>query len=255
MKTFTRNPGLIAELSPYRHKYPPTFYSSKIVQTTASGFELIADGLPEPEQWMNNLKSELGMPTNALLRHLTTEGAAFGPRWQTYHLRFLGIVVEDSNQEQSSWPFWRVTDAKGTDIELVQVWFQRVSCISSPVYGDVRWHPEHGKKEALINIENRRGMKDVKLAVRGLTLLNKINFQGRPINTGYLTPSQFTERAPQAYRKLLDKYGEKPSAVDIAAELYICRATFYRYMDRDGLSLKKIRDIAMSLNTESHNPF
>jgi transposase len=89
--TITRNPGLIAELSPNRNKFPLTFSSSRIVQSHNSEFELVADGLSEPATWMNNLKADLEMPSNALLRHLTITGAAFSPRWQNYNLRFWAL--------------------------------------------------------------------------------------------------------------------------------------------------------------------
>jgi hypothetical protein len=255
VQTYTRNPGLIAGLSPNRDKFPPTFSSSRIVQSRTSGFELMADGLSEPAPWMNNLKADLEMPGDALLRHLTITGAAFSPRWQNYNLRFLGIVVKQPAQAECSWPFWRVSDTNGNEIEQVQIWFQRVSCLTSPVYGDVRWHPAHGETAALTNVENSRGMRDVRAAVRGLTLLKKINIQGRPVDSGNLTKDQFVELAPLACRKLLDVSGEMPSGVDIAAELFISKATFYRYMRRDDLTLNKIRDKAKRLRVEQPTPF
>jgi hypothetical protein len=253
--TITSNPGLAAELSPKQDKHPPTFYSSKIVQSVTLGFKLLKVRQPSVFQWILNLKDELGMPDNALLRHLEVEGAAFGVRWREYYLRLLGMAVEQPVQSQVACPFWRITDAKGTDIEFVQVWFQRVSCLSSPVYGDVRWHPDRGKTEILTNLENRNGWRDVRAAVRGLTLLQKINFQGRPVDSGTLTISQFIERAPQAYRKLLDMFGENPSVVDVAAELDMSRPTFYRYMEGANLSLSQIRDVALRINIDYPAPF
>jgi hypothetical protein len=255
VQTYTLNLGLIAKLSPYQDKFPPTFSSSKIVQTTNSGFELISDDLSEPTQWMNILKEELNMPSNALLRHLTISGSAFGIRWRNYNLRFLGMLVEESNQSEGSCPYWRVADINRNDLEYVQVWYQRVSCMKSPVYCDVRWHPEYGETVKLIGVENAKNGRDVNLAWRGWTLLQKIQLQGRPFESLSLSESQFLECAPQVCRKLFDTFGEIPTDVQIAEELHISRATFYRYLRRYNLSLSQIRDMAFNIQHTYPVPF
>lgn len=255
VETYTRNPWLLAGLSANRDRHPPTFSSSKIVQTLEAGFELITGDLSEPALWMKRLQDDLDMPSKALLRHLTLDCSAFGARWRHYDLRMLGILVEQPEQAEYSWPYWLISEVDGTKLELAQVWYQRISSMVSPVMCDVRWHPEHGETANLVGIENARNGRDLTRAWRGHTLLQKIKLRGRPLDSGNLTKSQFIERAPQACRKLFDIYGEMPSAVDLAAELYISKATLYRYMERDNLQLNQIRDIALRLCIEHPTPF
>jgi hypothetical protein len=256
VQAYSCNPELIGELVTNRDKYPLTCYSSKIVHKAPFGFELITDTESEPPPWIKSLKIELGMPNNVLLRQITTRGNIFGARWQNYFLRFLGIVIEQETGTECSWPFWRISDEDGKDIELVQVWYQRVACLSSPVYCDVRWHPERGETVNFTNLENVKRGRDINLAWRGRVLLQKINPRGRPENSVTLTRAQFMERAPQACAMLLETYGETPTDVQIAAALQISRATFFRYMERYNLSLNQIRDIAFGLLIEPTNsPF
>ena len=253
MQTYTRNPGLIAELSPNRDKHAPTYSSFQIAHTVASGFELITETQPEPPQWINNLKDILGLPDTALLRHLTTNGAIFGIRWQNYDLRFVGIVIKQSAETECSWPFWRISDADGNDIELVQVWFQRASCMLSPVYCDVRWQPDRGETVFFPNTENARRARDITLAWRGRLLLQKIKPRGRPESSVSLTKTQFIELAPQVCAKWLRTFGEVPTDVQIAEDLHISRATFYRYMEKYNMSLNEIRDMAIKILIEPAN--
>lgn len=250
LQTYTRDPELVAELSSNREKYPLTCYSSKIVHTPEVGFELITDTQSEPPRWINNLKNELGMPRGALLRHLTTRGSIFGVRWQNYNLRFLGIVLQPEAVTECSWPYWRISDVEGNDIEHVQVWYQRAACFTSSVFCDVRWHPSRGELVSFPGLEHARRGREVTLAWRGRVLLRKINPRGRPESSVTLTQSQFIERAPQACAKLFNTYGEMPTDVQIAEELQISRATLYRYMGRYNLSLNQIRDIAIRVPAE-----
>ena len=81
-------------------------------------------------------------------------------------------------------------------------------------------------------------------------LLQKINPRGRPESSVSLTRTQFIERAPQACAKLLEILGEIPTDVQIAEELHISRATFYRNMERYNLTLNQIRDTAIKLLIE-----
>jgi hypothetical protein len=250
LNTYTHTPELITELSPDPDKSPQTYSSFQIVHTPASGFELITEAPLKPPQWIANLKSILGIPNHALMRHLTTNGAIFGVRWQNYNLRFVGVVVEQSAQAECSWPFWRISDADGKTIELVQVWFQRASCMSSPVYCDVRWQPDRGETVSFVNLENAKRGREITLAWRGRVLLQKINPQGRPESSVSLTRTQFIELAPKVCAKLLNTFGEVPTDVQIAEELHISRATFYRYMERYSLSLNEIRDTAVKILIE-----
>jgi hypothetical protein len=255
VQTYTRNPGLLAGLSANLDKYPPTFSSSKIVQTFDAGFELITGDQSEPASWMNHLKDDLDMPDQALLRHLTVDCSAFGVRWQHYDVRMLGIRIEQPEQAEYSWPYWLISEVNGTKIELVQVWYQRISSLTSPVMCDVRWHPQHGETANLIGVENARNGRDINRAWRGHTLLQKIKLQGRPFDTMSLTRDQFLERAPLACKKLYDMSGEKPTDVQIAEELNISRATLYRYMVNYNLSLNQIRYMAMNIMVGTQAPF
>lgn len=254
VQTYTPNPVLTGELSPNRDTRPPTFSSSRIVYKRGLGYELTTEIQASPPQWIDYLKSELEMPSNAPLRYLATNGAIFGVRWQNYNLRFVGIVTEQSPEKECSWPFWRISDDNGNNIELVQVWYQRVSCLTSPVICDVRWRPNRGETVGFPGLENARRGRDITLAWRGRVLLQKINPRGRPENSVNLTRTQFLERAPQACAKLLETLGEMPTDVDIAAELHVSRATLYRYMERYNLSLNQIRDIAVRLLIEPTSP-
>lgn len=188
----------MAELSSDSDSPPPKFSSLQIVQTPASGFELVTDMQSAPQQWINSLKAELEMPDDSLLRHLTISGAAFGPRWQNYNLRFVGVMVGQSEQTEYSCPFWRISDESGNHIESVQAWYRRVSCMSSPVYCDVRWRPDRGETISFPGAENAQRWRDVNFAWRGLMLLRKINPRGRPESSVSLTREQFFERAPHS---------------------------------------------------------
>lgn len=196
------------------------------------------------------------MPSDVRLRHLTTQGTIFGLRWQKYYLRFLGIVIDSAAQADASWPFWRISNTDGRDVEVVQVWYQRVAYMESPVYCDVKWRPDRGKSVTFPNLDNARRARDITAAWRGKILLEKINPLGRPQNSETLTQAQFMERAPLACAKLLNTFGETPTDAQIAEELHISRATLYRYMERDGLTLNEIRDRGVRLIIEpSDTPF
>lgn len=242
-----RHPELIAELSPSPEKSLPPIYSSKIVPRPVSGFNLITD--LEPPPWLHPLKTELGMPADAPLRHLTVRGSIFGIRYQEYTFRFVGIVIEQAALTKCSWPFWRLSNMDGDIIELVQVWYQRVSNWASPVFCDIRWHPFNGETVQLVNAENTR-MRDVTIVWRGRLLLQRLSMVGRPENTVTLTQAEFAERAPQVCAKILDAFGEMPTDAQLAAALNISRTTLYRYMNRYDLPLKRIRDMAVGLLIE-----
>jgi hypothetical protein len=250
VKTHTRNPELTPQLLFNPDSIPPTFSSLQIVQTETSGFELIRETGIELPEWIGNLKELLGIPSNALLRYLNTSGAVFGVRWQNYTLRFVGIVIEQPAEEECTWPFWCISDEKGNDLECVQVWYQRVSCLSTPVYCDVRWQPEQGETVTFPNLENARRNRDVTAAWRGRMLLRKLNPRGRPESSVSLTKDQFIERAPMICSKWLEQFGNMPTDVQLAEELHISRATLYRYMERYGLSLNQIRDTAIRMLIE-----
>jgi hypothetical protein len=250
VETFTRSPGLIGEPSSNQDKQPPKFSSSQIIQTPSSGFELKTDTESLSAQWVDSLRARLEIPSDALLRHLTASGAIFGPRWQNYNLRFVGIVTQQLEQTECSWPFWRVSDMDGNGIELVQIWFKRASCFLTPVYCDVRWQPGQGESVLLVNVENARRARDITTAWRGRVLLQKIKPQGRPESSVSLTREQFVERAPQVCAKLYDTYGEIPSDVQIAEELHISRSTLYRYMAQYNMPLNEIRDTAIKMLIE-----
>jgi hypothetical protein len=250
VQAYKCNPELRVEPSLTPDQFSSTYSSSQIVQRPSSGFELITDGQSDIPQWIQNLKSDLEMPSKPMLRHLTTTGAIFGVRWQNYSLRFVGIVIDQSAQSECSWPFWRISDTHGNDVELVQVWYQRVSCMTSPVYCDVRWQPDRGETVSFPGMENAKRMRDITSAWRGRILLQRINPPGRPVSSGNLTRDQFIERAPQACMRLLERFGEVPTDVEIAEELHISRATFYRYLERDNLTLNQIRDMAFRILTE-----
>jgi hypothetical protein len=102
------------------------------------------------------LKDNLDMPGKALLRHLTISCAALGFRWRHYNLRLLGMLLEQPTQAEFSWPFWLLSDSDGTELELVLVWYCRVSSMISPVMCDVRWHQEYGETANLVGVENAR---------------------------------------------------------------------------------------------------
>jgi len=250
VQTYRCNPELRVEPSLPQNQSRSTYSSSQIIHRPALGFELTTDDRAALPRWIHNLKSDLEMPGDATLRQLTTTGYVFGVRWHKYSLRFVGIVVEQPAQPECSWPFWRISDTNGNDIELVQVWYQRVSCVSSPVYCDVRWQPERGETVTFPGLENAKSGRDVSLAWRGRVLLQKINPRGRPESSVSLTRNQFIERAPQACAKLLETFGEMPTDVQIAEELHISRATFYRHVERYNLNLNQIRDAAIKLLIE-----
>lgn len=248
VQTYRCNPELEAEPTLAQDQSP--YSSLQIDHRPDLGFELKIDTRSPPPQWLNYLRSELEMPDNAVLRQLITPGAIFGVRWQNYMLRFVGMVMEQPAKSECSWPFWRISDSNGNEVELVQVWFQRVGCMSSPVYCDVRWQPDRGETVTFPGMDNARRMRDVTLAWRGRVLLKKINPKGRPESSVALTGDQFVERAPRVCAKLLETVGEMPTDVQIAEELHISRATLYRYMARYNFTLNEIRDTAVKLLIE-----
>lgn len=250
VQTYRCNPELKAEPSLSQDQSPSAYSSLQIVHRPDLGFELKIDSRSAPPKWLQHLKSELEIPDNAILRQLIAPGSIFGVRWQNYILRFVGMIIEQPAQSECSWPFWRISDSNGNEVELVQVWFQRVGCMSSPIYCDVRWQPDRGETINFPGIENARRMRDVTLAWRGRVLLQKINPKGRPESSATLTENQFIERAPQVCAKLLDTVGEMPTDVQIAEELHISRATLYRYMARYNFTLNEIRDTAVKLLIE-----
>jgi hypothetical protein len=120
----------------------------------------------------------------------------------------------------------------------------------SSVYCDVRWQPDQGESVSFTGLENAKRGREITLAWRGRLLLQKIKSPGRPESSVSLTRNQFIERAPQVCALLFNRFGEIPTDVQIAEELHISRATFYRYMERYNLSLNEIRDIAVKIIIE-----
>jgi hypothetical protein len=241
------NPGLKAEPSSYPPINDPTCSSSKIVGTVTPGIKESFKTQLETPDWVQELKNRLGMPSNAIWRRLTTNGTVFGDCWKQYELRFFGMLVEEPMQTRPAWPFWRISDTYGTDVELIQLWYQQVKHKTSVACCEAVWHPDHGESITFPGLENAKNQTDVVLAWRARILLQKTTLQGRPSTSVHLTQEQFQERAPQAYRKLLDTFGDEPTDVQIAEELYISRATFYRYVRDYKLSINEIRNLALKI--------
>ncbi|MDQ3743601.1 MAG: hypothetical protein M3444_04390 [Acidobacteriota bacterium] len=142
-----------------------------------------------PPQWALDLKAELGMPAGAVWRRHTTPGVVFGECWRDYTLQFFGMLI--SNEHEGPWPSWRVLDRAGKIVENVQIWYQRASHALSPVSCEVRWHPEKGETVTFPGLENAEKQKDITLAWRGKTLLQKVARRGRAFGTVTLTKDVF----------------------------------------------------------------
>jgi hypothetical protein len=209
-------------------------------------------GGPPPEE-ARRLILELGMPPDAKWGRLKMDGAQLAngtedsERWRDYSLEFFGMVIDPSTTPDKSWPFWRTRDPRGrVDDLVIQLWRQTVVHSTSPLYGEILWHPVRKGSASIKGLERRHTAEDLSDARRGIKLLESFVFQGRRHGTTILTSDEFRERAPIECRKWLDLH-TKCVDVDLAYALGISTSTLYSYMRRIGTSMKLIREEAMRL--------
>jgi AraC-like DNA-binding protein len=198
-----------------------------------------APALPPPQDALD-LKAELGMPQNAVWRRFFTDGVVFGDHWRDYKLVFFGMLAVDTDYDPSGL-YWQITDIDGNPIENIQLWYQKVSHPLTPVSCEFRWHPEKGEKVIFPGMENAKRERDLTIAWRGKALLRKVARLGRPANSFNLSEFEFMERAQKAFINWVSNFGEEPTDVQLAEELGISRATFYRYLRNYNLTIHQIR--------------
>ncbi|MGI8838907.1 MAG: hypothetical protein ACR2H4_20045 [Pyrinomonadaceae bacterium] len=204
-------------------------------------------GSPEPPpEWALTLKLELGMPSDSIWRRLVMVGAPLGDKWGDYKLELFGMLVDASPTNGYPWPVWLNSDPTGAPIEVVQLWRQRVTHSTSPLYSEVLWHPKRGRTASIKGLEESHSKSDLLLAWAGLELLQEIVHQGRPVGTVRLTGEQFRSRAVKAYRAYEEMLGERPHDVDLAEKLLISRATLYTYMGNYEFDMHAIEEAAQS---------
>jgi hypothetical protein len=191
--------------------------------------------------------AELGMPQNALWKHIKEPGIWYGEQWQDYYIELFGMTPDYWPGLPCPWPFWRlfVTGGSGPGI-VVQVWNQKVFHNNSEVYGEIRWHPDHGKTTSIKGVELDSNKKEIDWAWRGIKLLRHLVHGGRKVGTTIFNAGDFITHSIKGYRELLDKYGEHPSDNSLASYLGISRATFYRYLKAFDTPLSQIRIEALN---------
>jgi hypothetical protein len=193
------------------------------------------------------LKKELGIPDGALTNWIPFLGEWQSEDWQGYLFESFGIVFKPIPVEKPSGVLIHFGDSDNPTDEdwLVQVWQQKVTHTATTIYGEVRWHPEHGEQVSIKGIEQAKGKQDIDLIWNGLNLLPKVREEmrrGRPTGSVFLHRRQFLDDAIKAYREFLSTHDERPTQYDIAAALQIVRSTFSRYLKTYGISWDEIRE-------------
>lgn len=199
-----------------------------------------------PFQLVRALKAELGMPFDSIFSRLVMDGGLLGDKWTEYELELIGMLVDASPTNDYPWPVWIDSDPTGASSEVIQLWRQRVTHSTSPLYSEVLWHPKRGRTASIKGFEESHSKSDLLLAWAGLELLQETVHQGRPVGSVLLTKEQFRSQAPTAYREFTEEIGERPRDVDLAEKLRISRPTLYNYMRDYDFSMRAIEQAARS---------
>jgi hypothetical protein len=202
------------------------------------------DAVPLAE--LSALVLELGMPIGARWIRLIFEGSATEDFFEGYRrkyaaIEFIGSVADTLPPPGTRWFVMSVDPGgEGTARLVLQLWRMRLFVKSSPVFGEMLWHPERGMKTTIKGLEHPHAKMDVDRAWQGL--FHSYVRLGRRRGS-YKIPN-FRERLSAVYRRWIDERDERPAQEDIAAELGISRSTLNRQL--------RIHDIAWPLETNLH---
>ena len=164
------------------------------------------------------LVAELGMPPGIPWLRIGFEGAVYGPKMNAYGLEFFGIPHRISPTPPAG-PFvyvQRPTEAGAVACNL-QAWQTKVVYAGQRVYGEVRWHPEHGEAISIKGLEHTTEKIAVEHARRGLVLLlGSGALRGRRPGTGtFASENEFRSAVAVAVAGL-KKQGRQPTEQNVA---------------------------------------
>ncbi len=166
------------------------------------------------------LMAELGIPADAHWSTLTLHGSDEGPEWARYTVEMIGIRA-GSDIYPPPWPFYRLGPF------LTQVWLRRVRLAGSPVYLEVRWHPERVQTIDLRGLSETTSLGDAQVVLRGLRLLRRLDRRGRTPGSGQYASKDAFHAAHAAALEKFRRENRKPTPDMIADELCLGRSRYY----------------------------
>ena len=187
---------------------------------------------------LHPLIAELGMPTATPIGLLSLENIdPLGRRLAGYRWLLVGRVAPYP-REDPPWPALLAEPAPGQPGLALQVWCSRIWHGSSPLYGEMRWHPARGGTVWIGGLEHPHGERDYTLARRGLRLISQRLRPGRPPASVYFDNPEECRAALLTVMRRLRQQGRvvTQQAVSAYFDYQISDRTVRRWLQEFGLS-------------------
>lgn len=200
------------------------------------------------EKCMSMLMHELRMPDNAMedFAQMVAPGSRFGSEWRDYHIHFTGLIYDrEAPPHRGAFsiititPLSPITDEPEKDeAGEFQPWLGEIFYRDHPVYAELRWHPDDGRKQAIRGLECRHRKADIDRAWRSFKpLINAWNRVGKPKGRGTRLPAGDT-------RWLIERFVEYCAVADLQGWEKIHMIDFVDYLQLyyPGLHVDTLRD-------------
>lgn len=124
-------------------------------------------------------------------------------------------------------------EASGRKVDRVfaiQNWRERARFKDSPIYAELRWHPERGETGGVFGPPHAMTPAAEAAARRGLNILRALptNVRGRRRGSVKVRPELFRELAPVLWREYVKEWGHAPSDAEFARYIGMRPRTFSR---------------------------
>jgi hypothetical protein len=197
----------------------------------------------DEDKFMANLNlhlliAELGMPADTPIGLLSLENLALlDRRLAGYRWLLVGRIVPYP-REDPPWPALLAEPEPGRPGIALQVWCSRIWYGSSPLHGDMRWHPARGLTLWIGGLEHPHGDRDEARARRGLRLISQRLRLGRPPALVYFDNPEECRAALLTVMRRLRQQGRvvTQQAVAECFEYQISDRTVWRWLQAFGLS-------------------
>jgi hypothetical protein len=187
---------------------------------------------------LHPLIAELGMPSDTPIGLLSLENVALLDRRLAGYCWILVGRVVPYPREDPPWPALIAEPAPGRSGRALQVWCSRIWYGSSPLYGDMRWHPAQGLTLCIGGLEHPHGDRDYAIARRGLRLISRRLRPGRPPASVYFDTADECRAALLSVMRRLRQQRRvvTQQAVAECFEYQISDRTVRRWLQDFGLS-------------------
>ncbi|MSP14313.1 MAG: hypothetical protein EXR62_15335 [Chloroflexi bacterium] len=178
--------------------------------------------MDEEYEQHKKLKAELGIPDEADCFQVKIPWQHFGKGWLGYWLQCFGPFVDVP--APGPWKYLRIRGNLNEEDFVVQFWQQQIYYLGLPVYGEILWHPERGYYSTSIKgLEKLFGTPElynaIRIAYKGLRLMEGWIRGGRPVGTGYYKNAEdFRDSLYPTIRALLQQ-GKSATRQEVAEML------------------------------------